>query len=118
MVHGAMEKNLRLDELEAQLVLLWVQIWGLPFEYQFPALAISMGNMIGTVLQFDWEMRLPRNIRFLGVKVDVNHRLPLLVGCILRMDDRQTNWVQFWYEKIFKILQKVWFQKRRHRVYD
>lgn len=59
--------NSRLNDILIQSIPLWVQIWGMPLEYQSPTLAVNMGSMIGEVLQLDWEDRLPRNLAFLGL---------------------------------------------------
>ena len=40
--------NLVLNGLQLNYVALWIQLHGLPLEYQYPNLAIQMGHMLGT----------------------------------------------------------------------
>nr|POE81150.1 hypothetical protein CFP56_75245 [Quercus suber] len=46
-----------------------------------------MGQMIGDFEKIDWEERLPRNIRFMRIKVPLNPWLPVVSGFMLRLDD-------------------------------
>lgn len=64
--------NLVLGRLQLNFVSLWVQIHGLPLEYQYPELAKRMGQLIGIFKRVDLEDRLPRNIRFVRIRVRVD----------------------------------------------
>ena len=47
--------NLVLSKLQLNYVSLWVQLHGLPLEYQYPELAERMGQIMGIFERVDWE---------------------------------------------------------------
>jgi hypothetical protein len=98
--------NLVLHGLQLNFVSLWVQLYGLPLEYQYPDLAIQMGHMLGVFERIDWDAHIPRNIRFMRIRVRLNPWLPLIVGFMLRLDDGNRVWIQCRYERIHKICTK------------
>lgn len=51
--------NLALNRLQLNYVSIWVQLHGLPLEYQYPKIAKRMGHMIGLFKRVDWEDRIP-----------------------------------------------------------
>ena len=61
--------NLVLNKLQLNFVSLWVQLHGLPLKYQYPELAKYMGNILGIFEKVDWEDQIPRNIRFMRIRV-------------------------------------------------
>ena len=75
------------DSLRLNFVSIWVQLHGLPLEYQDPELAKRMGQMIGAFKKIDWEERLSRNIRFMRIKVCLNPWLPVISGFMIQLDD-------------------------------
>ena len=98
--------NLVIRGLQLNYVSLWVQLHGLPLEYQYPDLAIQMGHMLGVYERIDWDMHIPRNIRFMRIRVRMNPWLPLVAGFMLRLDDGQRVWIQCRYERIHKVCTK------------
>lgn len=79
--------NLVMSKLHLNFVSIWVQLHGLPLEYQDPELAKRMGQMIGAFKKIDWEERLSRNIRFMRIKVRLNPWLPVISGFMIQLDD-------------------------------
>ena len=67
---------------------------GLPLKYQFPELAEYMGQLIGIVERINWEDTIPRNIRFMRIKVRVDPWLPAIAGFMLRIDEGLSLWIQ------------------------
>ena len=61
--------NLVLNRLQLNFVSLWVQLHGLPLKYQHPELAECMGKIMGIFVKADWEDQIPRNIRFMRIRV-------------------------------------------------
>ena len=49
--------------------------------------------MIGSFKKIDWEDRLPRNIRFIRIKVRLNPWMPVVSRFMLRLDDGTETWV-------------------------
>ena len=98
--------NLVISKLHLNFVSIWVQLHGLPLEYQYPELAERMGHMIGSFEKIDWEDRLLRNIRFLRIKVRLNPWMPVVSGFMLRLDDATETWVQCRYERVHKLCTK------------
>ena len=95
--------NLILSHLQLNYISVWVQLHGLPLEYQYPELAEKMGQMMGILEKVDWEDRLPRNICFMHIKVKIDPWLPVFSGFMLRLDDGSRVWIQCRYERIHKL---------------
>ena len=98
--------NLVIKGLQLNYVSLWVQLHGLPLEYQYPKLAIQMGHMLGVYERIDWDAHIPRNIRFMRIRVRMNPWLPLVASFMLRLDDGNRVWIQCRYERIHKVCTK------------
>ena len=98
--------NLVLHGLQLNFVSLWVQLHGLPLKYQYPELAIQIGHMLGVYERIDWDAHIPRNIRFMRIRVRMNPWLPLIAGFMLRLDDENRVWIQCRYERIHKVCTK------------
>ncbi|KAF7810342.1 reverse transcriptase [Senna tora] len=102
-VHGALfhlinwRPNLAITEVP-----LWVQLWGLPLEYQIPHVARKLAQIAGDIMEVDWAPVTPRNIRFMRVRVMVPINKPLVMGLLLRLDNEIHIWIRFRYERIFK----------------
>ena len=64
--------NLVLSHLQLNYISVWVQLHGLPLEYQYPELTKSMGQMMGLLERVNWEDRIPRNIRSMCIKVRID----------------------------------------------
>ena len=62
--------------------------------------------MIGAFEKIDWEERLPRNIKFMRIKVRLNPWLPVVSGFMLRLDDGTRTWIQCRYERVHKLCTK------------
>ena len=95
--------NLVLNKLHLNYVSIWVQLHGLPLEYQYPKLAKQMGHLIGYVEKFDWKDCIPRNIRFMQVRVHLDPWMPIISRFILCLDDGSRTWIQCRYEKVHKL---------------
>nr|POE68186.1 uncharacterized protein CFP56_28996 [Quercus suber] len=98
--------NLVLGKLQLNYVSLWVHLHGLPLEYQYPELAEKMGQIMGIFEGINWDDKVPRNIRFMHIRVKKDPWAPLLTGFMLRLDDRAYVWVQCRYEKVHKICKR------------
>ena len=79
--------NLVVNRLHLNYVSIWVQLHGLPLEYQYPKLAKQMGQLIGFIKGVDWEDHIPRNIRFMQVCVRLDPWMPITYGFVLHLDD-------------------------------
>ncbi|XVF88170.1 hypothetical protein PTKIN_Ptkin19aG0028800 [Pterospermum kingtungense] len=74
--------SIDLSSFNPSYIPVWVQFWGLPLEYQSLALVLNIGQMIGEVLQIDWDVRLQRNNRVMRARVNVKLDQPLVDGCM------------------------------------
>ena len=99
-------QNIVPDSLGLDKITIRVQLHGLPLEYQYPAFAIQLGQMISLVDRVDWEPDLPRNIRFMRVRVQIDPWLPVFAGFMLNLDDGTKQWIQCRYERVFKVCTK------------
>nr|POE52773.1 hypothetical protein CFP56_60460 [Quercus suber] len=61
---------------------------------------IVNGSNYGHLGKMDWEDYIPRNIRFLRVRVRVDPWMPSTAGFMLRLDDGTQTWVQRRYERV------------------
>ena len=95
--------NLILSHLQLNYISVWDQLHGLPLEYQHLELAEKMDQMMGILERVDWVDRVPRNIRFMRIKVKIDSWLPVFFGFILRLDDGSRVWIQCRYEQIHKL---------------
>lgn len=98
--------NLVLGRLQLNFVSPWVQLHGLPLEYQYPELAERMGQIMGIFDRVDMVDRLPRNIRFMRIRVRVDLWAPLMAGFMLRLDDGARVWIQCKYERVHKLYKR------------
>ena len=95
--------NLVIGNLQLNFISIWVQLHGLPLEYQYPELAEKMCQLMGIVERVDCEDKIPRNIRFMRVKVRIDPWLPVIAGFMLRLDDGSRIWIQCHYERVHKL---------------
>nr|POE49716.1 hypothetical protein CFP56_31168 [Quercus suber] len=61
---------------------------------------------MGLLERVDWEDKIPRNIRFMRVKVRIDLWLPVIVGFMLRLDDGSRVWIRCRYERVHKLCTK------------
>ncbi|KAF7802528.1 Pyruvate carboxyltransferase [Senna tora] len=107
-VHSALltfipwEPNMVISRTIISKVPLWVQFRGLPLEYQIPRVARQLGELVGGVLEVDWAPLIPRNIRFMRVRVLVQIDQPLLMATLLPLDTGDLFWVECAYERLYK----------------
>jgi hypothetical protein len=92
--------NLLINGLQLNFVSLWIQLHGLPLEYQYPELAMQMGQMMGFYERIDWDANIPRNICFMRIRVRMDPWMPLIAGFMLRLDNGDKTWIQCHYESV------------------
>lgn len=85
---------------------IWVQIWGLPLEYLSEDTAMILGTFIGPVHAIDFQDQGIRKLRYLHVRVQVSSSQPLMMGFYLNLDNGTSIWIQFRYERIFRICRR------------
>ncbi|KAF7839243.1 Zinc knuckle CX2CX4HX4C [Senna tora] len=66
-------------------------------------MAEKIGSLMGEVREIDWAPTLPRNLRFLRVRIRIPTHTPLLMGVILRADSGDHFWIQCKYERLFRL---------------
>lgn len=59
--------------------------------------------MIKLFKRVDWDDRIPRNIKFMRVRVRLDPWMPVTSGFILRLDDGSRTWIQCRYERVHKL---------------
>lgn len=92
-----------IGNLQLNFISIWVQLYSLPLEYQYPELAEKMCQLMGIVERVDFEDKIPRNIRFMRVKVRIDPWLLVIDGFILRLDNGSRIWIQCRYERVHKL---------------
>lgn len=92
--------DMNLSELKVEKVPLWFQFWGLPLEYYCTEVATQLGNMAGEVQKVEQNAR---NILSIRVRVYVNPDEPLSMGCFVKLDNGRDVWVQYSYERLFRM---------------
>ena len=98
-----------MNKFHLNFVSIWVQLHGLPLEYHYPELAERMGQMIGSFEKIDWDDRLPRNIRYMRIKVRLNPFMPIVSGFMHHLDNGTRTWIQCRYERVHKLCTKCRF---------
>lgn len=98
--------NLILTQHQVTECPIWVQIWGLPLEHLSTANAVNIGSLIGHPLNVDFSDQGIRNLRYLRVQVNIDPHAPLLMGFYVHLDNNRKVWVQFRYERVFRICHK------------
>ena len=61
---------------------------------------------MGILEKVDWEDKIPRNIRFMRVKVRIDPWLPVIASFMLRLDDGSRVWIRCRYERVHKLCTK------------
>ena len=92
-----------LNRLQLNFVSLWVQLHGLPLEYQHSELAERMRKIMGIFVKVDWEDQIRRNIRFMRIRVQIDPWMPLTASFMLQMDDGSRTWLQCRCERVHKL---------------
>ncbi|XVF60004.1 hypothetical protein PTKIN_Ptkin08bG0007600 [Pterospermum kingtungense] len=90
------------DRFRPRRIPLWIQIRGLPLEYQHPNSVARIAQRAGHVTDIDWNDSIPHNPKFVRVKISIDLDVPLIAGVMLRIDDGEMMWVDIIYEKIHK----------------
>ena len=98
--------NLVIIGLQLNYVSLCVQLHGLSLEYQYPELAMQMGQILGIYERIDWDFTIPRNICFMRVRVRMDPWMPLIAGFMLRVNNGDRVWIQCRYERVHKVCTK------------
>ncbi|KAH7856218.1 hypothetical protein Vadar_034047 [Vaccinium darrowii] len=76
---------------------------GPPLEYMTPAMATRLGSLVGTVTSVDWGTVMQQNMEYMRVKVCIPICRPLIPGAFLRLENGEPVWIQFGYERLFKV---------------
>ena len=95
-----------IERLQLNFVSIWVQLRGLPLEYQYSDLVGRMGHIMGIFEQVDWEDIIPHNIRFMRIRVQINPWMLVISSFVLRLNDGSKFWIQCKYEKVHKLCNK------------
>ncbi|KAI8023918.1 hypothetical protein LOK49_LG03G00614 [Camellia lanceoleosa] len=90
--------DLVLDRLIFNKMMIWVQLYGLPLECFTEEAGVRLGRAIGEVVKVDIDSLMPRNIRFLRLRVWVSLDKPLISGFFLKFPDGQQYWISCRYE--------------------
>lgn len=65
-----------------------------------------VGYAYGPVHAVDFQDQGFQNLRYLWVRVQIETVQPLMMGFYLKLDNGVTIWIQFRYERVFRICQK------------
>ncbi|KAK7850422.1 uncharacterized protein CFP56_000993 [Quercus suber] len=88
------------DNVRFDLVSLWVQIWGTPFDMVSPKIAETVGSRLGSVVEVEKKQRLEGQSYFMRVKVAIPLAKPIRRGAFLAGTDGKRHWVTFKYERL------------------
>ena len=65
-----------------------------------------IAQSIDDVSLVDWDHVIPRNILFMRVRVWINPNYPLLTGCMIKKDHGVLTWIEFRYERVYKVCKR------------
>lgn len=92
---GMIAKNMKFE-----LVSMWVQIWGAPFNMVCPQVALEVGRRLGLVREVERRNKQDMQTLFMQVKVAIPIAKPIRHGVFLSDSDRQRTWTTFKYERV------------------
>ncbi|KAI8031189.1 hypothetical protein LOK49_LG01G01379 [Camellia lanceoleosa] len=95
--------ELVLDRLIFDKMLVWVQLYGLPLECFTAEAGFRLGRAVGEVVKVATDSLMPRNIRFLCLRVWVSLVKPLNSGFFIKFRNGQQHWISCRYERVCKI---------------
>uniref|UniRef100_A0A7N2LS13 DUF4283 domain-containing protein n=1 Tax=Quercus lobata TaxID=97700 RepID=A0A7N2LS13_QUELO len=87
-------------DVKFNVVGLWVQIWGVPFDMVCPQVAREVGSRLGMVEEVEQRRRNDMQNLFMRVKVAIPISKPIRRGGFLLGLDRQRTWATFKYERL------------------
>ncbi|KAL0015264.1 hypothetical protein SO802_002333 [Lithocarpus litseifolius] len=94
------EKGMNASTIKFTHFLLWVQVWGLPFELFSDDVATDIGKGIGKVVEVDCKGVAADQAKFLRIRVEVPLDKPLRRGSKIKVPDGEVIWVAFKYERL------------------
>lgn len=97
------QPDIPLHQLDFSTAGMWIQMSRAPLEYMTPAMAARMGSLLGTVISIDRGTIMQQNMEYMCVRVQIPIRKPLMPGAFLRLENGNPIWVQFGYERLFKV---------------
>lgn len=95
--------NTILIEFSLKQVYVWIQLWNLPIEYQFPHLVVSLDRICGEFFQVDRQNYGSKKHKLVRIKVFINPEKPFVHRITIRHENEVLSWTEFRYEKTFKI---------------
>nr|POE62224.1 uncharacterized protein CFP56_71170 [Quercus suber] len=94
------EKGMNASTIKFTHCPLWVQVWGLPFEFFSEDVAMDIGKGIGKVVEVDCKGVAADQAKFLRIRVEVSLDKPLRWGSKIKGPDGEVVWVVFKYERL------------------
>ncbi|KAH7833675.1 hypothetical protein Vadar_008660 [Vaccinium darrowii] len=79
---------------------IWVQIWGLPIQYNSKEVGLKLGSKLGFVDDVSLPATGSKKGKFVRVRAHVDINLPLKRGCMVKMEASRPFWVEFRYERL------------------
>ncbi|KAH7850883.1 hypothetical protein Vadar_004155 [Vaccinium darrowii] len=99
----AWQPDLSFHLIDFSMEEMWIQIRGAPLKYMTPAMAVRLGSLLGTVISVDGSTFSHQNLNYLRVRVAIPIFKPLIPGAFLGFEDGDLVWIQFGYERVFKM---------------
>ncbi|KAJ1379117.1 Zinc finger, CCHC-type [Sesbania bispinosa] len=93
------QRDLKIDQVDFQRVLMKVQLWGLPLHCRTSKMGLKIGSCLGNVLEFDVFDERDRGT-FVKILVEVDISKPLLPGIPVGSHKDGVTWVEFKYEQL------------------
>ena len=77
--------NIVLSDFHITSIPFWVQIRGIPLEYQKRDFVEHLGSIMGPVDWIDWPTANPKNLRFARLRVRIRTHASLFMGFMLKV---------------------------------
>uniref|UniRef100_A0A7N2RF99 DUF4283 domain-containing protein n=1 Tax=Quercus lobata TaxID=97700 RepID=A0A7N2RF99_QUELO len=94
------EKGMIAFSVNFQYVLMWVQVWGLPFDHFNKEAGRDIGRAIGRVIEVDCKAIASDQARFLRIRVEMPIDKPIQRGAPVLSPEGDQVWVAFQYERL------------------
>ena len=83
--------RMTMDNVQFDLVALWVQIWGTPFDLVSPKIEETVGSRLGSMVEVEKKQKLEGQSYFMRVKVAIPIAKPLQRGAFLAGSDGMSH---------------------------
>ncbi|KAI7995772.1 Uncharacterized protein LOK49_LG11G00670 [Camellia lanceoleosa] len=92
-----------MEHLVMEKMVVWVKLFGLPLKCFIEEAGFRLGKAIIEVCKVDHDTLMPRNIRFLRIRVWIPIDQPLISSFFLKFRDGHHQWITYSYKRLRRV---------------